>query len=312
LYFGAGLFLGWALGANDSANIFGTAVTSGMVKYTTAVILAALFIITGAILQGGEGMETISGLTPPSLNTALLITLAAALTVTVMTVWKLPVSTSQAVVGAIVGTGLMQGSLHTAALTRVFICWVTTPLGAFLVSIISYIVLRKVFQLLRPSMISEDFIYRAGLLAAGCYGAYALGANNVANVTGVFTGQESGMLALGPALLLGGLSIALGVLTFSKNVMTTVGRAIVKINPFAALIVMLAQAVTVHFYALVGVPVSTSQAVVGAVLGISFIKGLQTLNFPLTGKIFLGWITTPVAAGLLAAAMFYLGRTWLA
>ncbi|HMB00557.1 MAG TPA: inorganic phosphate transporter, partial [Spirochaetota bacterium] len=85
-----------------------------------------------------------------------------------------------------------------------------------------------------------------------------------------------------------------------------------KLNPFAALIVMLAQAVTVHFYALVGVPVSTSQAVVGAVLGISFIKGLQTLNFPLTGKIFLGWITTPVAAGLLAAAMFYLGRTWLA
>jgi PiT family inorganic phosphate transporter len=106
------IFLGWGLGSNDSGNIFGTAVASRAVKYSNAVILSSLFIILGALLEGHRGMYTISNLTSFSLNTAFIASLASALTVALMTMLKLPVSTSQAVVGAIIGIGMTTGRLN--------------------------------------------------------------------------------------------------------------------------------------------------------------------------------------------------------
>lgn len=99
--------MGWSLGANDSANIFGTAVFSRMVKFRTALIWLCIFIVLGSILQGAAGMHTLSGLVEQNLNTAFITALAAALTVTVMTYLNLPVSTSQAMVGAIIGIGIV-------------------------------------------------------------------------------------------------------------------------------------------------------------------------------------------------------------
>lgn len=92
----SGLFLGWALGANDSANVFGTAVSSRMIRYRNAVILTALFALAGAVLQGYAGLKTISGLTVQTAQSAFTISMAAAFTVTLMTIFKLPISTSQA------------------------------------------------------------------------------------------------------------------------------------------------------------------------------------------------------------------------
>ena len=109
------------------------------------------------------------------------------------------------------------------------------------------------------------------MIVAGSYASYALGANNVANATAVFVG--AGMLTVFQAALIGGLSIAFGVLTYSRGVMETVGTKLVRLDPFSALVVVLAEGLTVHFYTLLGVPVSTSQAVVGAVLGIGVLKG---------------------------------------
>lgn len=101
----SGIFLGWSLGANDSANVFGTAVASRVVQFRVAAALTAIFAILGAILQGAGGMHTLGGLTAQDLNSAFVSSFAAALTVTFMTYLSLPVSTSQAVVGAILGIG---------------------------------------------------------------------------------------------------------------------------------------------------------------------------------------------------------------
>ena len=98
-----GVFLGWSLGANDAANTFGSAVSSRMVKFWTAAVLAAVFVLIGALLEGGSGIETLKGLTDLSLKQAVVSSIAAAVTVTLMTVLSLPVSTSQAAVGAILG-----------------------------------------------------------------------------------------------------------------------------------------------------------------------------------------------------------------
>ena len=85
--------------------------------------------------------------------------------------------------------------------------------------------------------------------------------------------------------------------------METVGRKLIRLDPFSALIVVLAEAVTVHFYTVVGVPVSTSQAIVGAVLGIGIVKGINTLSRRTLMNVFIGWFFTPVVACFIAIAL---------
>ncbi|MBA7495454.1 Sulfate permease CysP [subsurface metagenome] len=302
-YLISALYLGWSLGANDAANIFGTAVSSKMLKFITAAILASIFVILGAILEGGAGIETIGKLSVMDLGTAGISSLSAAIAVTIMTVLKLPVSTSQAVVGSIVGVGIMQKHVTLIGLDKIIMCWIGTPIGGCIFSIILYLILARVINRLQPSWAGFDFIMRVGLIITGCYGAYALGANNVANVTAVFYG--AGFLSVETAALIGGVSIAFGILTFSKGVMKTVGKGIVKLDAYSALIVVLSNAITIHIFAGIGVPVSTSQAVVGAVLGIGLLKRAEALKKgPILG-VFSGWIATPFIAALVSIFIYF-------
>jgi PiT family inorganic phosphate transporter len=147
-----------------------------------------------------------------------------------------------------------------------------------------------------------DILLRIALIVAGSYAAYALGANNVANVTAVFVG--AGQISVFAATVIGGLSIALGILTFSQSVMETIGKKLVRLDPFSALIVVFAEAITVHFFTFVGVPVSTSQAVIGAVLGVGVVKGASTVSRRTLTSIFIGWFLTPAVACILAIALY--------
>lgn len=316
-----GLFLGWGLGANDSANVFGTAVSSRMVKYSTAIILSAIFIMLGAVIEGERGMHTISELSSQNTNGAIITSIAAAITVIVLTFLKLPISTSQAVVGAIIGSKTFEllfrngEAINFEKLRTVVICWFATPIGGFLFTVIFYYLFRFIMKYLQLNMVRTDLFIRAGLILAGCYGAYALGANNVANVTGVFHGNILNYISVelfgttvkvSEAVLYGGISIALGVLTFSKNVMLTVGKGIVPLDGFSALVTVVAHAVTVHIFAMIGVPVSTSQAIVGAVIGIGLIKNMDAINYSVIFKVFSGWFVTPLGSFLIAFALTYL------
>ncbi len=296
-----GIFLGWSLGANDAANVFGSAVSSRMLKFWTAAILAASFVLMGALLQGQSGIETLKGLTLFTYNQAVIASVAAACTVTVMTLFGLPVSTSQAVVGAILGVGILNRQLNVAGLGKVVLCWVGTPVGAVIIGILVYKLLAAIANRIDLNLFQSDMLLRLCLIVAGSYGAFALGANNVANVTAVFVG--AGMLNLFSATLIGGLSIGLGILTFSRRVMETVGKKLVRLDPFSALVVVLAEAITVHIYAVVGVPVSTSQAVIGAVLGVGIVKGINTIQRRTLVHVFLAWFITPMVASIFALAL---------
>lgn len=301
-YLLGGVFLGWSLGANDAANLFGSAVSSHMIRFWKAALLASLFVILGAVLEGGHGIETLQGLSPMDLEMAVLTSVAAAVTVTGMTLFRLPVSTSQAVVGAIVGAGLLQHQLHLEGLVKVAVCWVGTPLAGILFAVLIYELLRWAYNRAPYNLFQMDQLVRIGLVIAGCYSAYALGSNNVANVTAVFVG--AGRLDVFAATLVGGLSIAFGILTFSRGVMETVGKNLVALDPYCALVVVLSGALAVHVYTWVGVPVSSSQAVVGAVLGIGILKGTQTIRVKTLFSILLAWFLTPVA-GCLAFLLLY-------
>jgi len=296
-----GVFLGWSLGANDASNVFGSAVASKMLKFWTAAILASVFVLIGALLQGQAGIETLKGLTQFTLEQAIVSSVAAATTVTIMTLLGLPVSTSQAVVGAILGIGILNQQLNLSGLGKVVACWLGTPVGAVMIAIVIYRVLAVFYNRLQITLFQSDILIRVSMIAAGSYGAYALGANNVANVTAVFVG--AGHLSAFSAALVGGLSIGLGILTLSKPVMETVGKKLVRLDPFSALVVLLAQSITVHIYTFIGVPVSTSQAVIGAVLGVGIVKGINTVRARRLVNIIIAWILTPAIAGFFATAL---------
>jgi PiT family inorganic phosphate transporter len=295
-----GVFLGWALGANDASNVIGPAVSTKMLRFRTAAAVAALFVLAGALLQGSSGVHTLSGLTGMGLTRAVISSVAAAGAVTIMTILRLPVSSSQAVVGAILGIGFFNRQVNFAGLGKVIACWMGTPVGGALAAILVYKIIAQVYNRVNLPMVQSDGLLRMGILAAGAYGAYALGANNVANVTAVFVGAD--YLSMTLALLIGGLSIGLGIVTFGRPVMNTVGSRLVRLDSFSAFVVLLAEALTVHFYTFLGVPVSTSQAIVGAVLGIGLLKGASTVSRKTLIGILFGWFLTPVVAALIALA----------
>jgi inorganic phosphate transporter, PiT family len=299
----SGVYLGWSLGANDAANVFGTAVASRIIPYRRACLLCSLFIILGALLQGRHGINTLANLLPTdaSLSLLVIVSVSAAVTVTIMTFCRLPISASQAAIGAIVGIGLAHGQMEWKLLQKVILCWIATPIGAMVIACIVYKALGIFLTHVPMSLLTRDKILWGGLLIMGMYGSYALGANNVANATGIFSGQFPGLTDTHLALI-GSIAIALGVLTYAKRVMFAVGAGIMPLDAFTAFVAVSAMSITVHIFAIVGVPVSTSQGIIGAILGIGFMRQMTAIRFRVLRNISFGWLLTPIVALLLAAA----------
>jgi PiT family inorganic phosphate transporter len=180
-------------------------------------------------------------------------------------------------------------------------------------------------------MFKLDVLTRWSLLGAGIFGSYSLGANNIANVMGVFVpvAHLADISLLGITLsgtqqlfLLGGIAIAVGVFTFSKRVMLTVGKGIFDLSPVMAAVVVWSHSIVLFLFSSVAleswlkghglpslplVPVSSSQAIVGAVIGIGLLKGGRSIRWKTVAGITSGWIITPVIAALISLiSLFFL------
>jgi PiT family inorganic phosphate transporter len=334
IFLSSGLFLGWSLGANDAANIFGTAVGSRMVRFGTAALICSVFVILGAIVSGAGAAHTLGELgSVDALAGSFMAALAAALTVFAMTRMRLPASTSHAIVGAIIGWNLFNGhatDLH--ALTKILGTWVGAPILGAVFGALLYLLTKWVLSLTRLHLLRVDAYTGWGLILAGAFGAYALGANNIANVMGVFVpsspftsfsvGDLLTMSSVQQLFLLGAIAIAVGVFTYSRKVMMTVGDGIMSLTPVAAWVVVVAQSLVLFLFASAGlkaflegnglpslplVPVSSYQAVVGAVIGIGLLQGGRSIRWSLLGRISSGWVATPVmAAGICFVSLFFL------
>ncbi|MFW6222483.1 MAG: anion permease, partial [Bacteroidota bacterium] len=217
---------------------------------------------------------------------------------------RVPVSSSQAIVGAIIGMNIAtHNSVNWSVMSKLVLAWVGTPLGGIFLGFVSYKISIIYFKKLKSPLL-QDRVLKILAIAFGCYGSYALGANNVANITGVFTNH----LGTSNCALIGGFAIATGVLTFSKRVMYSVGKEIANLDYFSSTMVVFAESLTVWIYAIVGIPVSTSQAVVGAVLGTSIAAGNAQISKKQVLKIVIAWINTPISAGIIAIALTLLLR----
>ena len=238
IFLTSGLFLGWSLGANDAANVFGTAVGTRMISFKKAAILSGIFVILGAVISGAGAARTLGELgAVNAIAGAFVVALAAAITVYWLTVLGYPVSTTQAIVGAIIGWDLFSGALiDYGSLEAIVLSWVISPILAAIFSALLYKVIAYGITNARIHMFRLDAITRAGLILAGIAGAYSLGANNIANVVGIFVPISPfadisfmGWFKLNTAqqlFLIGGIAIAVGTFTYGKKVMLTVGAGI--------------------------------------------------------------------------------------
>lgn len=324
IFLSSGLFLGWSLGANDAANVFGTAVGTKMLRFKTAATIASVCIILGAVFGGAGTSRTLVELGAVNeLAGAFMVALSAALAVYWMVNNGTPVSTTQAIVGSIVGWNFYSNHpTDSTILAKIVSTWIICPVLSGCIAVGLYLLIRRYIKHTKTHIIRQDLYTRIGLIAACAFGAYALGANNIANVMGVFVdaapfhGINIGNIYFSGTQILffiGGLAISCGVFTYSQKVIKTIGNDVMSMSPIIAWIVVISQSLVLFLFAsqelktfldihnlpsLPLVPVSSSQAVIGAVIGIGIAKGGRGIRWSLLGKVALGWITTPIISAL--------------
>ena len=145
--------------------------------------------------------------------------------------------------------------------------------------------------------------------------AFAHGSNDVANAVGpmaaVISTAQTGMIASKSALpawvlLVGGIGIVIGLATFGYKVIATVGKKITELTPSRGFAAEIAAAGTVVLASFTGIPISTTHTLVGAVLGVGFARGIGAIDMRVVGNIFMSWVVTLPAGGLLAIIFFFM------
>ena len=398
---GCGLYMAWAIGANDVANSMGTSVGAGAVTVGGAIVIAGVFEFLGAFLAGGEVTSTIrKGIIdaeslqhdPDLLVFGMLSALlAAAVWLTIASRFGWPVSTTHSIIGAIIGFAMVAigfEAVHWEEVVTIAASWVVTPILAGAISYLLVLsVQRLIFNKDDPVVYARRYVpvyifaavlmtsivtFVKGLKHVGldlstpvailysvlfaaviaCIGrvvinrvsfesptggqsrftnverifgvlmivtasgmAFAHGSNDVANAIGpvaaivsvVTTGEVSHESTVPPwVLLIGAAGIVVGLATFGYRVMATIGRKITELTPSRGFAAEFAAASTVVAASGTGLPVSTTQTLVGAVLGVGLARGTGAIDFGVVRTIFVSWIVTLPAGAVLAAAFYYI------
>lgn len=397
-----GLFMAWAIGANDVANAMATSIGSKAVTLKQALVIAAIFEFSGSVLAGGAVTSTIrKGIVDASVFTGhptLLIygmlasLLAAGVWLLIASRFGWPVSTTHSIVGAIVGfaaVGIGYQAVEWGHVAIIVFGWVLSPIVA---AILAYLLFTSVEKLilerkdplaaarrygplymflagftisavtlleglshigLKLSM-TESYALAVGIgvviaalgaaiirriqapgnnrelhfgtierifavlqVVTACAMAFAHGSNDVANAIGpvaaVVSVARSGIVGQASTvslwiLVLGGGGIVLGLATFGRHVIATVGEGIMDLTPTRGFAAELATATTIVIASGTGMPVSTTQTLVGAILGVGLARGIAAINLQVVRGIFLSWVVTVPAGALLSMLFFYLIR----
>lgn len=210
----------------------------------------------------------------------------------------------------VIGTMFYIKVLHGKSLrTGVMTYGILTGLVVFFVT---YFLLRLRFPSSDP-FIGVESIFRKIQVVTSGYVALAHGANDVANAIGpvaavyaVATMGLSGMKVPVPRwiLALGGLGIAIGVATYGYRVMETVGKRITELTNTRGFTIDFSAATVVLVASWMGLPISTTHTVVGAVIGIGLARGVKAINKEVVRDIVISWFVTVPVAGLISAAIF--------
>ena len=158
------------------------------------------------------------------------------------------------------------------------------------------------------------------MIVTACGMAFAHGSNDVANAIGpiaaVISVAQTGSISAKSALpiwvlILGGGGIVIGLATYGRHVIATVGRKITQLTPSRGFAAELAAATTIVIASGTGMPISTTHTLVGAVLGVGLARGIEAIDLRVVGRIFISWVVTIPAGALLAIVFFFIFKTVL-
>ncbi len=231
--------------------------------------------------------------------------------VTLATFFRIPTSTSQSIVGGVVGIGLAVGAeIDFSKFILIAESWIICPLLVMVIAFGLMHLIRLVLNRFGPSSIlfQQAFGYLA--IISGCYVAYSMGANNAGNAVG----PVANLNIFPPKVLLfiGGLSIAMGAVTYGRKVADTVGKGITSLDIPGAFVAQVASAFGMHLFSMFGIPVSTSSAIVGAVVGVGLVKGAKAISKKTILSILIGWALTPVLSGTVSFMLYKVIKSLLA
>jgi inorganic phosphate transporter, PiT family len=304
-------------GFHDSANSIATVVSTKVLSPVAAVMMAAFFNFIAFTVFPLNVAHTIgSGVVHPEvLNmTVIAAALVAAITWNLVTWWLgLPSSSSHTLVGGLVGAAFAHSGTSTIVFSGfikiVLFIFIAPVLGMVMSFIISTIVV-YLFRKFTPSNV--DKIFRRLQLISSSTLSLGHGGNDAQKsmgiiwaaliVTGLATKDDPIALWI---ILSCQTAIAMGTLFGGWRIVKTMGQKITKVKPFEGFCVETSGALTLFGATHLGIPVSTTHTVTGAIIGVGARKGLSAVKWGVTKKIFWAWILTIPVSALIGGTMYF-------
>jgi PiT family inorganic phosphate transporter len=301
-----------SIGAHYTGACMGMPYAAGAIRPTRALLLMAPLAFVGAALAS-ERVETTVGhgiltSTTVALGLALAIIVSALALTSGYNLLTIPTSTIQILVFATVGAGLAAGiAVDWRTIESLLVVWAVAPFAAFG---LGYLVIRIADRSRPPGPLAAK-LGRAsvlGLVGMGGAASFAMGANDVANASGALV--MTGLFPLLLAAVIGGLGLAVGILTWGRPLLQRVAFDLVRLDPRMAISAQLAQSLVVLVSVSFGLFTSLNQALVGAMIGTGVARGQSTVLWKPVRSILLGWAAGPVsgfALGYVVSAVLLRG-----
>jgi PiT family inorganic phosphate transporter len=311
-----------ALGGNDAASPTANVVGARVLSIKQSVVLFTVFTVIGALSQGYMNMKTVgTGIVPNiDLLGAMIIVLTAFTWIMLCNFKGLEISVTHSVVGSILGYGIAAYSIDGvkwALIQSVMLSWFTSPILAAFVAFFIHRFLVRVSDRWPFWEKSMSTVLKLAL----CYSAYAFGANDIANATGVYV-TVTQMVMGGPPesrvmfilAIFGSVGVIVGGFWLGPKVIETVAFNIIRLNVISATAAEITNAFIVHLFVTVpyiligfGLPISTSLANIGALVGVGFSSyGSTGINQKTVGSLLLCWVLSVGATALVTFTLYRL------
>jgi len=306
--YAACILIAFGIGSNDTSNALGICIGAGIIKLRKAVLLFGCFVFLGIVLQGQKVMKTV-GRDLVEVNPSMLsIVLWISAFLIILSNWKkLPLSTTQVIIGGLTGAGVASGvDVNFVSLLKIAFSWIISPLTAFLFAFSIYRLMEKTLS--RFSLFYIERILRFLLLLSGILIAYNTGANELSTVLGPVI--YSGLISEMPSYLLGAFFVFLGAVLLSNRVIETVGKGITALDPYSGFAAQLGAGSCVLLFTFLGMPISTTYCIIGGISGVGMVKGMKTVRIDLIKKMIVNWVLAPSLAFFSCFMLMRVIRYW--
>jgi PiT family inorganic phosphate transporter len=314
-------------GFHDAANSIATVVSTRVLTPGKAVIWAAFFNFIAAFTFGTAVAKTVgSGLVDISVVTFAVIFagLVGAIVWDLITwYFGLPTSSSHALIGGYAGAAITKAgwsAIILAGWTKTLVFIVLAPLIGMALGFILMVLILWTFSGTAPARVDHWF-RRLQLLSAAAY-SLGHGGNDAqktmgiiagALVAGGYLGLENGHLPIPLWVVLSAhAAIALGTLSGGWRIIHTMGSKITKLQPVGGFAAETAGAISLFTATHLGVPVSTTHTITGAIIGVGSIKRLSAVRWGVAGRIVWAWILTIPASAAIAAVTYWITAVTIA